>query len=156
MLKRTFTPADVAPMAALHARCFPEGEVWSATQIAGSLSLDTTLAFGWEDPDGGLVAFLLVQRSGPESEILTFCTDPAWRRQGIGRQLIQAALAKLDPEDQFLLDVAADNHEAIKLYESVGFTLFGRRPAYYPHGAARVDALAYRLLVKAPSSSTGA
>lgn len=150
MLKRAFASVDVIPMAVLHARCFPEGDVWSVNQIAGSLSLDSTMAFGWEEPDGGLVAFLLVQRSGPESEILTFCTDPAWRQQGIGGKLLEAALAELEPEDQLLLDVAADNQEAIKLYESVGFTYFGRRPAYYPHGVARVDALAYRLLVGHP------
>lgn len=130
-------------LSALHARCFMDGESWSATQICGSLDLETTrlwLADRGAQPCG----FLLAQDDGLSLEILTFCVDPAARRRGIGAALLEKALSDL-PERGAFLEVAADNAAARKLYEKAGFERIGTRKNYYLRAQGAQDALCYRL-----------
>jgi len=57
----------------------------------------------------------------------------SWRRQGVGRALMEAAidLARTSPELLRLsLRVFASNAPAVKLYESLGFLVEGRRPGH--------------------------
>ena len=57
---------------------------------------------------------------------------PAWRRAGAGRLLLTTVLeaaARMDGLRQVNLGVNATNAAAIRLYESLGFTAFGREPA---------------------------
>ena len=94
--------------------------------------------------EAGLVAFALFQSAAGETELLTIATAPARRGQGLGRQLIEAAIPELAVEgnSRLLLDVAEDNAPARRLYERLGFTEDGRRKGYYTAGRlAPVDAL---------------
>ncbi|MEO8559907.1 MAG: GNAT family N-acetyltransferase, partial [Rhodospirillales bacterium] len=54
---------------------------------------------------------------------------PAWRGQGLGRKLAEAALAKATAIglERVQLDVYADNAPAIALYEKLGFVREGIR-----------------------------
>ncbi|HEX5137660.1 MAG TPA: GNAT family protein [Planctomycetota bacterium] len=57
----------------------------------------------------------------------------SWRRQGVGRALMECAieLARTSPELLRLsLRVFASNAPAVKLYESIGFEVEGRRPGH--------------------------
>jgi RimJ/RimL family protein N-acetyltransferase len=57
----------------------------------------------------------------------------AWRRQGVARRLMEAAIgaARMSPElSRLSLRVFASNEPAIALYESLGFHVEGRRPAH--------------------------
>ncbi len=136
---------EASALAALHALCFIETEKWDDVQIAGSLSLETTLGFLAEE-GGEILGFLLAQKAQEEVEILTFCVRPDRRRQGTGRALVRRLLETAKAE-AFFLEVAADNKPAQLLYESLGFVLFGRRPRYYRRTVNTVDALNYRYLV---------
>ncbi|SHH63800.1 GNAT family N-acetyltransferase [Streptomyces sp. 3214.6] len=58
------------------------------------------------------------------TEISAVCTDPAHRGRGLGTRLIRAVADGIrDRGDTPFLHAAADNTPAIRLYESLGFTL---------------------------------
>ena len=73
--------------------------------------------------------------------------DPASRRQGLGRALVDAAatLAGDQGAEALFLEVAATNSAALALYAQAGFETVGRRPGYYPQpGGLPVDAIVMR------------
>jgi ribosomal-protein-alanine N-acetyltransferase len=126
---------DTAPLAALHAQCFPDA--WDAAAITALLA--TPGAFAFHSHDG----FVLARAAGGEGEILTLAVAPAARGRGLGRALLQAAITKaqsLGAETMFL-EVGADNPAALALYAGLGFAKVGDRKAYY-NGR---DALVLRL-----------
>ena len=71
------------------------------------------------------------QTENAEREILVLAVDPASRRQGIGRALVEAELASAPKGTTWFLEVRESNLAAISLYAAVGFTASGRRPGYY-------------------------
>jgi ribosomal-protein-alanine N-acetyltransferase len=66
-----------------------------------------------------------------EREILSIAVDPAHRRRGIGRALVEAELASASKGTTWFLEVRESNIAAISLYTAVGFSPSGRRPGYY-------------------------
>ncbi len=67
-----------------------------------------------------------------ESDMMNLAVAPVYRRQGIGRQLVEGLIAALSAENHCLtLEVRASNAPAIRLYETMGFLTVGRRPRYY-------------------------
>jgi ribosomal-protein-alanine N-acetyltransferase len=63
-----------------------------------------------------------------EYEILNLAVDPAARRQGVGRRLVEAAIAL---GGRWFLEVRESNIAARRLYDECGFRPAGRRPRYY-------------------------
>ena len=97
--------------------------------------------FGLVEAQGGM---LLARVAADEAEVLTLAVLPALRRQGLGRALLQAAMAEARRRGaaSMTLEVAVDNVAARDLYTSAGFTQVGRRRRYYANGA---DALVLRV-----------
>ncbi|MFF4394597.1 GNAT family N-acetyltransferase [Streptomyces sp. NPDC001480] len=63
------------------------------------------------------------------TEISAVCTDPAYRGRGLATRLVRAVAAGIrERGDVPFLHAAADNARAIRLYESMGFTLRRRSP----------------------------
>ncbi|MEU9329061.1 GNAT family N-acetyltransferase [Streptomyces canus] len=63
------------------------------------------------------------------TEISAVCTDPAYRGRGLATRLVRAVAAGVrERGDTPFLHAAADNTTAIRLYESIGFTLRRRSP----------------------------
>lgn len=81
---------------------------------------------------------------GEEAHILTIAVRPELRGQGIGRWLLLHLLAEARAEGcaSVLLEVRPSNQAAIRLYESLGFGIIGRRKRYYPD---KEDALVLQL-----------
>lgn len=129
------TPAD---MAAIHASAFTMPRPWTEAEIAAAMA----------DPLGLVLTessgFLLGRVVAGEAELLTLAVDPRMRRQGIGRRLVTAfvARARAHGAGPIFLEVAATNHAARALYENCGFSLRGSRRNYYRDAAGQqVDAL---------------
>ncbi|RMD61246.1 MAG: GNAT family N-acetyltransferase, partial [Alphaproteobacteria bacterium] len=80
--------------------------------------------------------FVLMRAAAGEAEILSLGVAPLWRRHGIGRVLLRAAMATAQAmaATRLFLEVAQDNRAARALYVSEGFTAVGCRPAYYRRG----------------------
>jgi ribosomal-protein-alanine N-acetyltransferase len=76
-----------------------------------------------------LVLWLIVD----EAHIATIATHPDFRRQGIGEQLMIAALlsARGEGAARVFLEVRAGNVGALELYKKYGFVVAGVRPRYY-------------------------
>jgi ribosomal-protein-alanine N-acetyltransferase len=140
---RPATRADADALARAHAASF--AAPWSADEI---------LRFA-EDPGGfALIAdeagdtagLILCRVLAGEAEVLTLAVQPAFRRRGVARALLEAALALSAPTaEAMLLEVAADNPGALALYAHAGFRTVGRRAGYYARtGAAAVDAIVMR------------
>jgi ribosomal-protein-alanine N-acetyltransferase len=81
--------------------------------------------------DGDRIAgFVTTRETCPgEREILYVAVDPAYRRTGIARSLLQNELSRAP--GTWFLEVRESNTPAIKLYVSLGFREIGRRDHYY-------------------------
>lgn len=114
-------------LAELHAACFTTPRPWSAQEFQDMLATDGV--FLLVRPGG----FLIGRIAGPEAEALTLAVDPAYRRTGIARNLMQSFedTAKAQGATDAFLEVSSDNSAAIALYHNLGFRDVGHRKDYY-------------------------
>lgn len=77
--------------------------------------------------DGRLVGVLLCGHDGRRGHIYHTAVQPAYRRRGIGRALVERVLAALRAEGihKTALVVYADNELGNRFWESVGFSVRG-------------------------------
>lgn len=140
-------PGVAAPLALLHADCFPD-DPWDAAAFERILGLAGVFGYlAWDDDDPA--GFALARDLGGEAEILTLGVVPAARRRGLGRALLDCVVAAAAGRalGSIVLEVAADNEAARLLYRSAGFVRVGRRPRYYRRAGGRADALILRRAV---------
>ena len=80
-----------------------------------------------------LSGYLCLWEIGREIHITNLAVDPARRRRGLARLLLGSVLedARSRTLDMVFLEVRPTNEEALKLYESLGFRVIGRRKGYY-------------------------
>lgn len=77
-----------------------------------------------------LAGFLVSRATAQgEREILNLAVDPAERRRGIARRLMEQELAR--GEGAWFLEARESNTAAIRLYQGLGFRSAGRRKSYY-------------------------
>lgn len=125
MTVRAAIAEDLAAIAEIQARS-PEASQWDP---ASYLSYDCTVA---TDPQ--VLGFLVARQTAPgEREILNLAVDPSARQRGVARALLQAELGR--GKNQWFLEVRESNTSAIKLYQSAGFRVAGRRESYYSNPA---------------------
>jgi len=125
--------ADLAAVLALDQRAL--GGFWSPAQWQRELEDPRRPGLGmWHH------ARLLAMASGwlvvDELHITLVATDPAHRRQGLGRQVLAALLAAALEQgaSRATLEVAATNPAALALYSGLGFSVAGVRRGYYRNG----------------------
>ena len=68
-----------------------------------------------------------------EAHITNICTHPNFRRRGIASMLLSKlmSIAASKGADRMTLEVRVSNVAAMKLYESMGFHVCGKRNCYY-------------------------
>ncbi|MBK6846648.1 MAG: GNAT family N-acetyltransferase [Proteobacteria bacterium] len=83
-----------------------------------------------------MLAYGLLWRVTDELHLQRLAADPARRRQGLARGLLEEAIARGRATGQrcLLLEVGARNEAALALYRSVGCAIVGRRSHYYTDG----------------------
>jgi ribosomal-protein-alanine N-acetyltransferase len=124
------------------------GEAWTEAQCAGILGLPGTwllIARTGDDPAG----FALLRTIADESELLLIAVRNRFRRQGIGRALLEQAIedAHEGGVGQLHLEVR-DGNPAAELYRSAGFVQVGSRRSYYRGRSGKVfDALTFKRLL---------
>lgn len=109
----------------------PEAGQWSAAGFYSSESKGILVRIAEKhDAILGLVAFRVV---AAEAEILNVAVSLEFRRQGIGRLLIDYALAEARSAGakHAFLEVRESNVAARGLYARLGFSEAGRRRGYY-------------------------
>jgi [ribosomal protein S18]-alanine N-acetyltransferase len=80
-----------------------------------------------------VIGFVVVWSILDEAHIATFAVHPDFRRMGVGRELLTAALKAAIQKGaaSAALDVRAGNIAAQNLYQEFGFSVVGRRYSYY-------------------------
>lgn len=126
---RTEYAEECAP---IHATGF--AHPWSAEEFASLLASPSAIGTAAIDPASfRLRGFALSRLAVDEAEILTIAVAPAWRKRGVGRELLGAHLqqATLAGARLIFLEVDADNVPALALYKRFGFSQVGERAGYY-------------------------
>lgn len=144
MQVRLLTPDDAAVFQALRleglraaptafASSYAEEVDRPLSVVAGRLSPAENHVFGAFAADGRLVGVAALRREPHvklkhKAFIWGMYVTPDFRRRGVGRALVEAAIARareLPGLRQINLEVATSNRAACALYESCGFETFG-------------------------------
>jgi ribosomal protein S18 acetylase RimI-like enzyme len=115
-------PGDVPEMLDLVARTRPGPFLPRTVELGAYLGIRR----------GGRLVAMAGERLRPPgwTEISAVCTDPAHRGQGLATRLVRAVARGIrERGDNPFLHTSAANTDAIRLYESIGFTL-RRRTAF--------------------------
>jgi len=78
-----------------------------------------------------VVGYIGIEKILDEEHIINMAVHPAYRKQGIGKRLMQHVL---NDEDVFFLEVRVSNDSAKKIYEKYGFKVISVRKGYYADG----------------------
>lgn len=135
---RFMTEADLEQAAAIEAVCFREP--WSLDLLSSGFENKWNLYLAAEE-DGRLAGYGAVCVIAGEGEIQRIAVLEEFRRQGLGRKLLDAmvAAARNRGARAMTLEVRESNEPAIKLYFSAGFRTEAQRKDYYRN--PREDAL---------------
>lgn len=127
---RLMNGADAVQATSLHAASFARG--WTEVEIS-RLITDPNVEANALVSHHRLAGFILSRIAADEAEVLTIAVDPAWRKQGLGRQLLRNHLARLAGRrvTALFLEVEDENKAARALYARSGFEQVGERQAYY-------------------------
>lgn len=94
------------------------------------------------DAAENIIGYSLLSIVLDESHVLNLCVDPACRRRGVARLLLDRMLYEAAEVQvrTMLLEVRPSNRGARALYADYGFKRLATRPAYYPADDGREDA----------------
>jgi len=139
---RPATAEDATAIAILEAEG-RDGSPWTRAAVELMLERGDDSVVLVAEQDGTPLGFLLGTAIADEGEVLMVRVDPAARRRGLARALMDAAEGTWRDRDvtQAFLEVHVDNLAARALYEALGWQEAGRRAAYYADGG---DALVLR------------
>ncbi|MDZ4257829.1 MAG: ribosomal protein S18-alanine N-acetyltransferase [Gemmatimonadales bacterium] len=144
--------ADLPALVALERAAF--SDPWTASQLAQALDDESAVALVLEDGPGEVVGSVLARVVADEAEVLTIAVAPSHRRRGLGRRLLDAAIAAAADRGAATvwLEVRASNRAARGMYESAGFVAAGLRRGYYRRPPEDAVVLCHRVV---PLASAG-
>ena len=122
--------SHVPQIAQLETQCF--SDPWSEKSIASEL--ENPLSLWLVALQGDLVVGYVGSQSVlGEADMMNIAVDQAYRRRGIGKNLVLQLVEKLKEQGvhSLSLEVRQSNAPAISLYEEMGFQQVGLRPNYY-------------------------
>jgi len=105
---------------------------------------------------GQLAGYAVFWQVLDQGELGNVAVDPAWRRLGLARRLIDRVMARAAARGvrELFLEVRPSNRGARLLYESFGFVQVGQRRNYYQEPVE--DAVVMRVLLPQDQNLTGA
>jgi ribosomal-protein-alanine N-acetyltransferase len=128
LLIRPLTYPDLPAVVAVERRSFPTP--WSLAMFVLEVAKPDGVCLGaWRE--GDLCGYLVCARYEEAYHLMNIAADPAHRRSGVGRSLIDALLERIGADANVTLEVRVSNAPAIALYEQYGFTSVGTRRRYY-------------------------
>ncbi len=134
---RLARPDDVNEVAALERIAF--SDPWSPHAFTTLIGNPAVLFLVARHPDalahGTLLGYIVARFAADEAEIANLAVTPSTRGQGVGAQLLDAALSEGIGRGAAMtyLEVRESNTAARYLYRSRGFAELGRRRRYYRH-----------------------
>ncbi len=129
---RPATGGDVGAVHALEVLVFG-ADAWSRASVAEELTGPRRRALVASGHP--LAGYVVTAAAGDVLDLQRVAVHPAYRRRGVARALLAAALDDPGPGvARVLLEVAVENAAAVALYRQVGFVEVSRRRAYYREG----------------------
>jgi ribosomal-protein-alanine N-acetyltransferase len=100
-------------------------------------------AWVFEDSQGQICAFTIVQNVVDEAHLLNICVAPSAQGQGYGRKVLEHVIDFANSMSSVLivLEVRRSNLRAQQLYLSAGFNEMSVRKGYYPAQEGKEDAV---------------
>ncbi len=135
---------DLPAMLDLERRAY--SHPWTEASLREAISLPERFScVAVRKPDGPLLGYGVFQVVGDEMHVHNVAVEPAARRQGVARALLESALSTAREVHARVahLEVREGNSAALALYAGLGFEVAGRRAGYYE--SPREDALLLRL-----------
>lgn len=141
--------SDLPRLAEIEAVSF--SDAWPVELLAVELIHPHAILLTASRGRGSVAGYAALRYAAGEAELLRVGVDPAERRRGLARALVEEGLSRLHDKQIEVchLEVRIDNRGAIALYETLGFEPTGRRRGYYSDGT---DAL---LMSKTLSDAPG-
>ena len=115
---------------------------WNERQFCAEIAAGYALCVVYEDAaqfntfNAPILGYAIFHLMGPDSELLSIATSAAHQRAGIGTDLLDAGLNRLDfaGGDRMFLEVREGNTKARRFYEKHGFEPYAERKKYYADG----------------------
>jgi ribosomal-protein-alanine N-acetyltransferase len=125
---RPLAYADLPQVIAIERRAF--ATPWSLAMFVLELSKPSSVCLAALS-ERRIAGYLVCSRYADVWHLMNIAIDPASRRRGIARALLEALLQRAGREEPYTLEVRPSNTPAIALYEQFGFRSAGVRPRYY-------------------------
>lgn len=127
---------DLNALFALDQVCFRPGVAYSKLELRYFLFRSSSISLIAEDGKdiaGFAIVEIRAEKNSRTGHIVTIDVDPARRRQGVGRVLMEALTERCSEAEATLLwlEVAVDNDAAIAFYGQLGFLKTGRIRGFY-------------------------
>jgi ribosomal-protein-alanine N-acetyltransferase len=126
---RPLTYPDLPQVIAVERRAFPTP--WSLAMFVLELSKPSGVCLAAVEGQQKLLGYLICSRYDQVWHLMNIAVDPASRRTGIARALLEEMLERGGTDASYTLEVRKSNAPAIALYEQFGFRAAGTRPRYY-------------------------
>jgi len=127
---------DAPALARLAAQALPEA--WSESGFAEELEAPAARVWVARDCDGEAIGYLVAHAVADEVQVLSLAVAAPHRRRGVGRMLLEHALAQEPAAAVAHLEVRSNDVGAQAFYARLRFRPVGRRSGFYPGG---VDAI---------------
>lgn len=128
-----FDRTHVQAVAAIERACF--ADPWTEDGLREELDNSCARFLTAVDENGTVAGYIGCHTVLDEGYIANVAVSPAFRRQGVGRGLVQALLAQSADLAFLTLEVRVSNAPAIALYSGCGFAPVGTRKKFYSHPA---------------------
>jgi ribosomal-protein-alanine N-acetyltransferase len=124
------TPEDIEHVIAIERASFQFP--WSTRFFLEELQVECARSV-LAEIDGRIVGYVLFWLLSEEVDIHNIAVHPDFRRQGVGRRLLEQVVAAARGQQciRVTLDVRRSNSAAQNLYRSLGFAMRGLRKGYY-------------------------
>jgi len=111
---------------------FPMGGSWTRSLL--KTELEEGDGIGVFNASHYLKAFALYRSTHQALDISVLATCPTQRKQGLMTAVLSSLKSLIQKDQEIWVDVHAENHPAIRLYQSQGFQQLGLRQGYYRDG----------------------
>src|SRR5713226_702595 len=137
MQLRPFRPSDLETLSAIDRSCFPVSVAYSRQELESFITQPNSST--WVAVEGETVlGFLVADRQSKDvGHVITIDVLEAWRRRGVGNQLMAAVEEWADTVGLRLiyLETAENNAAAQRFYEARGYRKAKMLHDYYANGA---------------------